>query len=245
MDETIVHLQKEISGYIGKLFREIFGKGPQSVNTTIGYTFTTIYMRNFLSPSERVLLDQDQEMTILQLRDKLMESITPEVRAYIEIQTGKKIREVYYDWNLHNKSAMITCISDEPLTLLDNIDEEYKGKEAINQEISLISEQAQKVPEEIYSCQLNERTILIIRNGILVRIEKELIRLGHGDLLRRVKRNLEKTYLHNTNQFQAILKNKVVDVLVDWDFELDKSVIMLIMNPTEPRKYGYSQIDKE
>nr|WP_272495823.1 Na-translocating system protein MpsC family protein [Bacillus pinisoli] len=237
--------QKEISGYVGKLVRDIFGKGPQSVNTTIGYTFVTIYLRNFITPSERVLLEQDQVMTIWQLRDKLMENIIPELRAYIELMTGKKIIEIYYDWNLHNKSAMITCISDEPFTDKDVIDENYKGKESVNKEVVGISEQAQKIPEEIYSCQLNERTIVVIRNGILVRIEKELIRLGHGDLLKRVKRNLEKTYLHNTSQFENVLNSKVVDVFVDWDFDLDKSTILLFINPTVPKITKYSQVDNE
>lgn len=236
MEDTALDLQKEISGYTGRMFRDSFGKGPQSVYTSFGYTFLTIYLRNFLTPSEKVLLEKDQIMTIQQMRDKLMEMIEPELKAYIEIVTGKKVREVYYDWNLHNKSAMITCISEEPFTPKVEINEAYTGKNDVDQEIISISHQAQKAPEEIYSCQLNDRTIVIIRNGILVRIEKELIRLGHQDLLRRVKRSLEKSYLHNNGRFEEILGHRVIDSFVDWDFDLDQSVILLILNPKPPRE---------
>ncbi len=64
VQEEMEHLQKEISGYTGKVFREIFGKGPQSVQTSIGFTFITIYLRNFITPAEQVLMGQDQVMTI-------------------------------------------------------------------------------------------------------------------------------------------------------------------------------------
>lgn len=244
MEDTFLDLQKEISGYTGRMFRDNFGKGPQSVYTSFGHTFLTIYLRNFLTPSERVLLDKDQIMTIQEMRDKLMETIIPELRAYVEITSGKKINEVYYDWNLHNKSAMITCISEEPFTPTDEINEAYSGKAGVDQEIISISHQAQKAPEEIYSCELNERTIVVIRNGILVRIEKELIRLGYQQVLKQVKRNLEKSYLHNTGRFETILQNRVIDSFVDWDFDLDKSVILFILNPKAPRPPA-SNIDRE
>ncbi|WP_235848313.1 Na-translocating system protein MpsC family protein [Litchfieldia alkalitelluris] len=245
MDNSSIDIQKEVSGYTGKMFRDIFGRGPQSVYTSFGYTFITIYLRNFLTPSEKVLLEQDQVMTIQQMRDKLMETIIPELKTYIEIITKNKIREVYYDWNLHNRSAMITCISSTPFTSKPTINEGYIGKEDVNREIMAISKRAEKLPEEIYSCELNERTIVIIRNGILVPIEKELVRLGHGDLLKRVKRNLEKSYLHNNSHFETVLNKQIIDSFVDWDFNLDKSVILLLLNPTEPKKHNMSQVDKE
>ncbi len=245
MEDSLKKMQQDISSFTGRLFRDHFGKGPESVYVSMGYTFLVIYLRNFITPSERVLLEQDQEMTILQLRGKLMKSISPELKAYIEILTGIKIREIYYDWGIHNHSGMITCISEEPFTAKEAIEEDYAGKRQIDQEIVDISHQAQKAPEEIYSCEINDRTLVVIRNGILVRIEKELIRLGNDELLKRVKRNLEKSYLHNNSHFETILNKRVIDSFVDWDFELDKSAIVFILNPKQPRETTWAQVDKE
>ncbi|MDT8860894.1 DUF2294 domain-containing protein [Alkalihalobacillus sp. MEB130] len=228
-------LQQEIGGYTGRLLRDNFGKGPESVFVSIGYTFITIYLRKFITPSEKILMEQDQVMDVQQIRDKLMKSIVPEFKAYLELVTKRKIREVYYDWGLHNKSGVIVCVSREPFTTKESIVEDFIGKDAFNQEIIDISKQAEKAPEEIYSCELNPRTIVNVRNGILVRIEKELIRLGNEELLKRVKRNLEKNFLHNSSHFHTILGREVVDSFVDWDFELDKSIIVFI---TVPIKQG-------
>nr|WP_166244318.1 Na-translocating system protein MpsC family protein [Paenibacillus turpanensis] len=223
-----------IGSYIGKLLRDNFGKGPESVYVSMGYTFITIYLRNFLTPSERVLLEQDQDMIILQMREKLMETLVPEMKTYISVVTGIRPREMYFDWNLHNRSGMIVGITSEPFKEAADIQEVYENKQLLEYEIVKISQQAQKAPEEIYSCLLNPRTLVVVRNGILVRIEKELIRLGHADLLKRVKRNLEKSYLHNNSAFESLLSKRVIDILVDWDFVLDKSVILFILNPKPP-----------
>lgn len=109
--------------------------------------------------------------------------------------------------------------------------EAYAGKEEAHPEIRKMSRIVQKTPEETYSCMLNERTLLIIRHGILISIEKELSRLGYVGQFKLAKRNLEKTILHNSGSLEPILQAKINDVFVDWDVNLDKSVIVVAMSP--------------
>jgi uncharacterized protein YbcI len=232
--QQLQQFQQQIANYTGKLLRDNFGKGPESVYVSLGYTFFTIYLRNFLTPSERVLLEQKQDIIVHQMRDKLMDNILPDIASYMSFVTGVKPREFYYDWNLQNRSGILMGITSEPFPDSPPLNEFYEGRQALEQEIIKISQQAQKAPEEIYSCELNPRTLVVLRNGILVRIEKEIIRLGHGDILRPIKRNLEKSYLHNNNWFESILQKRVIDSFADWDFDLDKSMIVLVVNPKPP-----------
>lgn len=222
--------QQMIISYIGKLLRDYFGKGPESVYVTMDYTFISIYLRHFLSPSERVLLAQDQEAILQQMRTKLMQSLIPEIKAYVVVVTGVKVEDFYFDWSLHNQSGLIFGISSAPFPGYETIEENYPGKKELEREVASMSQQAQRAPEEIYSCQLSPRNIVVIRKGILVRIEKELIREGLEDTLKTVKRKLEKSYFHNNNHIEEIIKKRVIDVFVDWNFELDKSVIVYILN---------------
>jgi uncharacterized protein YbcI len=222
----------ELSSYISKILRDNFGKGPESVHISLGGTFITVYIRNFISPTEKVLIKQAQEETVQHTRDLVMQTLIPEIKAYIKIVTGMEIREFYYDWSLHNKSAVFAGICTDKTNIELPVNEEYHGKEELHTEIINLSKESEKAPEEIYSCQINHRTLLVIRNGILVRIEKQLIRQGMRDQLKLAKRILEKGLLHNNNHFEAILDTNVVDIFVDWDFDLDKSVIVLILNPT-------------
>ncbi|RNB72816.1 Na-translocating system protein MpsC family protein [Brevibacillus panacihumi] len=230
MDEKTA--QSELASHVGRVLREAFGKGPQIIHVSIRRPFVVFYMKGFLSPTEKILLEQDQVFSIQHTRDVLMKTIIPEIKAYTSLIAGIQFREFYYDWGLHNSSGVFVGIeSDEDDFEIK--EDGYSGKEEFHQEIENISHLVQKAPEELYSFMINNRTILVIRNGILVRIEKELIRLGLEGNLRLAKRNLEKRYLHNNNHFQRILKTEIVDVFADWDFHLDKSIFVFIINPSQ------------
>lgn len=228
MNQTVHQFQQLIASYTGKLLREHFGKGPESVLVSIGRQYITIYLRNFLTPSERILLQQEHVIIIHQMRDKLMQMVNPEVVGYVHELTGIEPTEIYYDWSLHNQSGIITIICPERLDHEMETSEDYNGKEELEQEIILISQRAQKPPERLYSCEMNNRTLLFVREGILAPIEKEFIRLGHGELLKEVKRNLEKSALHHCTEFEQILNRQILDIFVDWNYELDKSIIVLV-----------------
>jgi uncharacterized protein YbcI len=232
----------ELTSYISKILRDNFGRGPESVYVSIGYTFITFYIRNFLSPTEKVLMKQKHEENVQQTRDMVMQTLIPEIKAYIKIVTGMEICEFYYDWGLHNKSGMFTGICSDSTSIATPVIEDFTGKEEVSKEIINLSREAEKAPEEIYSCQLNQRTMLVIRNGILVSIEKQLLRQGLMEELKLAKRTLEKGLLHNNNHFETILNAKVIDIFVDWDFDLDKSVIVFIMNPTNNSQNKHSVV---
>ncbi|MFC5449436.1 DUF2294 domain-containing protein [Paenibacillus aestuarii] len=223
--------QTEIAGYVGRLLREAFGKGPQSIFVSINRPYVVLYLRNFLSPTEKILLQQDQVHSIQATRDLLMKSLIPEIKAYLLLLAGMNIREFYYDWGLHNQSGIMVGIESEEEHGQSFPEAAYTGKEELHREIQTISQQVEKPADELFSYLINERTLLVIRKGILISIEKELIRIGHEESLRLAKRSLEKSHLHNNGHFQRFLKTDVIDVFVDWDFHLDKSVIVFTLNP--------------
>jgi len=226
------NIQTELASAIGKLLREKFGKGPESIFVSCHKPFFTIYLRNFLSPMEQVLVDEKQEETVLKTRDILMKTLIPEIKAYIKIVTGTEIQEFYYDWSFHNKSGIFIGISADSKNENKNVDE-YEGKKEIHREMISITQHVQKTPQEVQSYLLNPRTLVVVRKGILVAIEKELNRLGYQQILEIAKRNLEKRLLHNNNHFEELLNSKVIDIFLDWDYDKDKSVTVFILNPNK------------
>lgn len=231
MNQKINQYQQLIASYAGKLFRDHFGKGPESAVVSIGSNCITVYFRNFLTPSECVLLEQDQEIIVHRMRETLLQTMIPKFASYFESVTGVMPLEFFYDWSLPSKSGILVAFCPAPIPGGQEVNHEYEGKTALEQEIVHISRQEQKMQEDVISYEINPRTLLIIRNGVLVRIEKELIRLGHHELLKSVKRNLEKSYLHNNSSFERILNKRVVDSFVDWHFDSDKSITVLVLNP--------------
>ncbi|WP_174735099.1 Na-translocating system protein MpsC family protein [Mesobacillus harenae] len=220
--------EAEIASYIGKVLRDKFGKGPESVFVTISLPFISVYIRNFFSPIEQALMDQKEANTIQNTRALLMESLRVEIKAYIQVITGVEIKEFYYDWNIANKTGAFLAIAAQDKNS-KNVAQKFKGKDAVDLKIKDISQEVQKAPEHIESYRMNDRLMLVIREGILVKIEKELIRQGYEKILKTTKRILEKSYLHD-NEFEKILNQKVTEIFVDWDFDLDKSAIWFILN---------------
>ncbi|WP_110928673.1 DUF2294 domain-containing protein [Bacillus massiliglaciei] len=224
--------EKDIGGYIGRLLRENFGRGPGNVICTFSHPFITVYITNFLSPVEKSLLNNQQESYVHKTRDLLMQSIIKESSSYIEQNISEHVKEFYYDWDLKNQSGIFIIILSnlsEKGLLSDQL---YKNKQGVHTEIIEASKESEKPPADIASFFLNKRQLLIRREGILVNIEKELIEQGYEEPLRLAKRKLEKRLLiQKIPQLNEYLHSCIEDVFVDWDFRKDKSYICLILRP--------------
>jgi uncharacterized protein YbcI len=220
----------ELASYTGRLLREHFGKGPGSVFATISAPYITIYIKDFMTTMENKLIDNEQSKYVQKIRDMLMEKLVEDIKAYVHMNTGLTIKEFYYDWNLDSESGIFIGIL--PQERCENETRSYENQDAVHQEIIKVSKEAEKVPGEVSSCLLNPRTVIVIRKQILVAIEKELIHLGFPESLTIAKRNLEKRILlEHKDSLENYLNAKIENTFVSWDFDLDKSVLVLIIKP--------------
>jgi uncharacterized protein YbcI len=227
MDYT--ELEKEISGYIGRILRGNFGRGPGNVFCTISSPFVSIYITNFLSPMENTLISNKQSVYVQKTRDLMMETLEEQIKSFIQINTKDEIKEFYYDWNLEAKSGMFLFIfkNDRAYEF-----EHFNNQELIERETVELSMKIQKAPDETRSKLLNERTLVIVRHGILISLEKEFIQLGFQETLKIAKRNLEKKAInHHRNAYEKYLNAEITDYFVDWNFEQDKSYTLFTIRP--------------
>ena len=225
----VFDLEKEISGYIGRLLRENFGRGPSNVFCSISSPYVSVYVTNFLSPMEKTLMGNQQSVYVQKTRDLMMETLEKEITAFIEDHTEERVKEFYYDWNLDVKTGMFLFVleNEHPKNF-----EFYSNQDGVHKEIDDLSMEIQKAPEHTFSKFLNERTLIIIRVGILISIEKEFIHLGFQETLKIAKRTLEKRVINDhKNNFEGFLNAQLVDYFVDWNFDKDKSYTLFIIKP--------------
>ncbi|MBN9655248.1 DUF2294 family protein [Halobacillus sp. GSS1] len=223
-------IQSDMSSYIGKLLRDHFGKGPSSVFVSIEGKFLTIYLKDFLAPMERVLVGQRNDKKVEETRDLMMRELIPDIKATFRATSGIHVDHLYYDWSLSRRTGVLvgvitTDTPDEGEELIS-----YEHKDAVHEEVEKLSQKAEKAPASIRSFLLNNRTLLIERNGILVAIEKEMISAGYEQPLKISKRRLEKRLLNHAS-FETILGTSIEDVFIDWDFDKDRSYMVLILKP--------------
>lgn len=235
-------LQGEISGYISTLLRTHFGKGPTSTFVTIAGPFITIHLRGFLAPTEKVLMDQNETRRILETRDLLMKELKQEIKLNFWKIAELNVEEVYADWHLETKTGLIIVVLDESHETEKPDWPSEVSEKALYEEVAIASAKGQKEPEHTEIFWLNERTVLVRRFGILIQLEKELIKNGFEEELKIAKRPLEyKLVLHS--RFEEILKRQIHEVFVDWNFEEDIGYMVLALPPKEAdeKKTGSSR----
>ncbi|CAM3667207.1 hypothetical protein GCM10009865_03610 [Aeromicrobium ponti] len=223
--ETAV-LEKEINSYMGHLLREKFGRGPGNIFCSVSDSLIAIYITGFLTPLEKSLLDHQKVDYVQRTRDLLMENLKGEIQSQLEAYIKKEVKEIFYDWNLDGQTGMVLALISE----LDSNENNYKHSKKVNDVIDQVSIEAEKSPDVIYSVKIDDRKLIVVRKGILVSIERELIELGYEETLRIAKRNQEKRLIgEHISALESYLNTGVADYFIDWDFDGDKSYILFIL----------------
>ncbi|MEK3791154.1 Na-translocating system protein MpsC family protein [Paenibacillus sp. FSL R7-0204] len=218
---SITELTSQLSSFTGRLLRERFGKGPESIHASIGQQCIALHIRNFIGPVERFLLNKEEEQAFRYTRELLMKSLLPELAAYLKESMAIEVGELFYDWGIHNASGMIVALIKNDDVPIDD----YAGREEVHIQINEVSRKVQKEPVYTDSWWLGPRILIIKREGIMIPLEKELIGLGYENTLKTTKRKMEKRYLEDTTTIAQMLGKELADIYVDWDFDKDTSVI--------------------
>lgn len=216
--------------YISSLLSEQFGASPQSVIAVLQTPFLVVHLLDFYIPSEQLLLKRSETKWVAKTRDILLNGVKPELLQGLAAITGSNIKELYADWNLEKESGMFIAILDAEAdqALLESPAEVNTG--ALKEKVITISKKTQKEPDFIAVYWLNDDTILIERKGIMVEIEKELIKNGVIEELRLAKRTVE----HRIMEFiklEPIFNQEIKEMFVDWNFEEDKAYMVFCLDP--------------
>lgn len=192
--------------------------------------FLVVHLLDFYIPSEQLLLKRSETKWVAKTRDILLNGVKPELLQGLAAITGSNIKELYADWNLEKESGMFIAILDAEAdqALLESPAEVNTG--ALKEKVITISKKTQKEPDFIAVYWLNDDTILIERKGIMVEIEKELIKNGVIEELRLAKRTVE----HRIMEFiklEPIFNQEIKEMFVDWNFEEDKAYMVFCLDP--------------
>ena len=220
--------EAEVGGYISGLFRAHFGKGPASVFVAIREPFIIIHLREFLAPTEKVLMSQKESVRVQEIRDLLMRDLKEQIKLDLLKSAELEIKEIHADWNLENKTGLLILVLNEEAEEKAQEWPKDIDKKAFYQEVTDASKKAQKEPDKTEVFWLNERTVLIRREGILIEIEKELIRNNFTEQLKLAKRPLEAKLIYNSS-LEQLLNRKITEAFTDWDFKDDIGYMVLLI----------------
>lgn len=220
--------QKIVTDYVSTILQERFGERPESVSVTIEKPFILIHIQGFLMASEKGLLKRNEEKRVLETRDLLMKTLKADVKQRLCQLTHIDIEDIYADWNLEKETGLFIAVMANSKTRKEISWPAEVDKNALRKKIAETSEKTEKKPDYTELYWLSHHLIVIERVGIMVEIEKELIKNGAIDELRHAKRPLEHRLMDST-ELSPILKRQVEELFVDWDFEKDKAYLVLVL----------------
>nr|WP_309100386.1 Na-translocating system protein MpsC family protein [Fredinandcohnia onubensis] len=218
---------KYISSYTSKLLRNKFGRGPESCFAVTADQFLVLQIRGFISPMEEVLLQENKDIEVDYARNVVIQSILAELKGALQVTLEIEVKNFYDDWNFPNNTGVIIAELESPLNKMEK--DKAIDFALLESEIDRISKLVQKIPEKTSSFQISPRILIVKRDGILVPIEKALLKRGFEKELLFTKDNLEKSYLHRYGKYEQIFSQPVADIFVDWDFKEDNSLICFIL----------------
>ncbi|MEH7417810.1 Na-translocating system protein MpsC family protein [Neobacillus drentensis] len=220
----------DISSLTSKLLRKNFGRGPETCYAYAKDQFLVFYIRGFLSPLEAALLENGNSDQIEISRNIVMKNVQNQLKGILELEFAQDIESFYHDWNYPQNTGMITVQFEGAIIekVGPKISDPVELKPLID-EVERISVLVQKRPEKTEAYFIPPKIYLIIRDGILIQIEKALIEKGYEQTLMVTKDELEKSYLHRDGRFEEIFSNPVADIFVDWDFSEDRSIMCFVL----------------
>ncbi|KIL35802.1 hypothetical protein SD71_10350 [Cohnella kolymensis] len=218
----ITKITDQISAETQTLLRNL-GLIPEDITVSLDERCLTIQLHHLFTSAQETMVRLDQH-DMRATRDLIVDYVIPDLGDFINKVSGIKFESMYYDWNDSDSSGLIIGLPQG--SRYREHEDYYPGKDEIHRQVAKITYDVQKVPDSIYSFWTGDNMLVIVREGLFIKLEKELIKLGFTDGLWTAKRTLERQSFLSEAQATAILKRKHRALYVDWQFELDKSALV-------------------
>lgn len=221
-------LDQTLSSYIGKLYKDIAGKGPENVYVAFGNRCYVVYIKNYFMPYEKII-KQEGDMDLLhKVMNVTIKNLNTQIVKYTEFITGISTDEIYYDWNIETGSRVLVGIGNRQYDICTKEKNDYYGEHLLNKELVKLGHFSDSIPETITSFCLNSKFIIFERGGGTTRLEREMELAGYGDVIKNTKRQVEKQYLNNNLCIKNLFDMGNMDTFIDWNFSKNKSIVVLV-----------------
>ncbi|NGZ77650.1 Na-translocating system protein MpsC family protein [Saccharibacillus alkalitolerans] len=216
----------QIADLVEKFFKTSFNNKPGKIGVSLDERSLIIHLEDFMGSQMENLVKSHDPDALRSVQELMVEHLIPSLTERIQQLTGVEAGPFYYDWADHDLSCVLVSLLGSK-TYRDKEDY-YLGKDAIHQQIGKITYEIEKVPDATYSYWAADHVLVIVREGILIKLEKAFIEQGATEVLRKVKRNLEKKVVFQESRVEEILKRKLKGIYLDWSFHENNSLLIYV-----------------
>ncbi|WP_172251301.1 Na-translocating system protein MpsC family protein [Saccharibacillus deserti] len=224
--------KNKAASHIEKLIQDMctssFNHPPGRIGVYPDERSLIIHLEDFMGDEVLRLINLHDQDALRSVQELMVEHMLPNLTRTLKETTGTEIDAFYYDWFDKDLSGMLIGMPKEPLHSARS--ELYPGKDAVHEKIGQVTCEIQKIPDETYSYWAADHILVIIREGILIKLEKAFLEQGAGEILRKVKRNLEKNVIQQeaNTPIEKHLNRKIKSYYLDWSFDQNKSFLIYV-----------------
>ncbi len=214
-----------LSSSYSKLLKKGFGKGPETCFTVFKGNKLYVYIRNFMTPAEEILYNDQQNNLITEFRTSVIRSISDELLQESSRLLGVPFHSFYQDWNYDTNSGMLLFVSN---SVSFDLKTEDKGNEGVYNVIRTIGTQFHKIPVTLRTIPSPTNSYAVESKGVLLPLENFIYESGPMELLLTQARNVKEGYFTHKNMIEETLNRSIEDIFIMWDYVDDKNYIIFI-----------------
>ncbi|WP_246944144.1 Na-translocating system protein MpsC family protein [Bacillus pinisoli] len=216
----------QLGSSLSRMLKQRFGKGPETCFVTLHSERLTIFVRNFITPAEEVLIERNQINLAYKFRNTVMEKVYQQFIEVAEKKLSLTFDVCISDWDYELNTGMILVErKSQPSDWSD-------AKPLVGRLLNLIqdiSTENHKVPKSTRVMKINQNIVGIQFEGIMLQTEKVLFHKGYHDLLLEHSLQIKNSYKENKNYFEPVFGRNVEGIYMTWNYHSDQCYIFFYL----------------
>jgi uncharacterized protein YbcI len=213
-----------LSSKFSKILKSKFGKGPETCYVVFKENRLFIYISNFMTAAEEVLVKNDQVNLANKFRTAVINLICKEFLPEATKVMDLPFQTFYHDWNYGTNKGIIII---EPRHIQSDASNDISFSEHdLFKLMNQVSAKIHKVPEGYKLVKWNQNVCIVECRGVLLSMDRYLYQQGLTDILVEHSREMKMYYLNRKELFENVFNREIDDLFITWDYEQDKNFIV-------------------
>lgn len=221
--DEMLHLSSKFS----KMLKSRFGKGPETCYVVLKENKLYIYISNFITPAEEVLVGSGKVDLATHFRYAVIDAIYGEFIPEASKVLGVAFDTYFHDWN-YNTNKGILIVENSKAKPTPKIDVLFE-KDLIRL-IERVSSKLQKIPDLFKIVKFNSNICTIECKGVMLPIDRLLYEKGSTNLLLERSRQIKNGFLEHKPLFEETFNRMIEELFIVWDYDTDRSLIVFNFN---------------
>lgn len=217
-----------LSSYVSKVLKLKFGKGPETCFATMRNNILVVRIHQFMTPTESVLFQKNEESLALQVRTVLLNTIFEEIKTELSTLVGMSISSFYHDWDFKSNQGLLLFVAGASI----NYEKTHanEGFELLMcQKVQMISERTHKRPKLVQILKVSPTVLVVESFDVLITTDNLLYRGGYHELLMERSHEIRKNYNRYKEELEEILHAQGSQLFLTWDYVNNKSYLIFCL----------------